>query len=126
MGQLVAVYGTLRKGYGNHQVMKMVDGDFVAKGTTSQNFNMYHMGGFPSVSKAHSSSETPITVEVYYVEEGGLTGPLDRLEGYPRFYNRTKTPVILDDGTLVDAWLYHIDEETGPVIESGDWEDGNK
>lgn len=123
MGQRVAVYGTLRRGYGNHRVMERADGGFVGKGVTAKKFNMYHMGGFPSVSKAHSSSQTPITVEVYDVEKEGITGPLDTLEGFPRFYNRTKTDIILDDGTLVDAWLYHIDEETGPVIESGDWED---
>lgn len=118
---LVAVYGTLRKGCGNDHCMVRADGELVGKGQTVNHYNIYDLGAFPSVSLAHSGNETSVVVEVYAVDEDGLTGPLDCLEGYPHFYNRTKVYVELEDGEEVQAWIYHIDNEQGRLIESGDW-----
>ena len=45
---------------------------------------------------------------------------LDRLEGHPRFYQRT--PIVLADGTMVQAYLLTPEKVARrPVIESGDW-----
>ena len=118
---LVAVYGSLRKGLGNHRVMEIAKGELVDAGYTSKNCNLYDLGAFPSVSLAHSSANKPVRVEVYQVPEDGVTGPLDGLEGYPHFYNRTVINVDLDNGEVVQAWLYHIDAEKSKLVESGDW-----
>ena len=121
MSELVAVYGTLRKGWGNHRSMKDAKGKFVGQGKTRENYNLYSLGPFPAVSMANTDNETPVVVEVYRVEKEGLTGPLDGLEGYPGFYNRTKVDVVLEGDNQVEAWLYHIDREQGSLIEGGDW-----
>ena len=119
----VSVYGTLRKGWGNHRVMEMANGELVGEGTTVENYNMYNLGGIPAVSLAHTSNETPVKVEVYEVGIEGLTGPLDGLEGYPNFYNRTLVPVDVVGVGIVDCWIYHIDREYDKVVKTGDWKD---
>jgi gamma-glutamylcyclotransferase (GGCT)/AIG2-like uncharacterized protein YtfP len=117
---LVAVYGSLRQGLGNHRVIGMANGELVDTGKTVDNYNMYSLGAFPSVSLQHSSHGVPLVVEVYRTDEAGLTGPLDGLEGYPHFYNRTQVDVVLDNsGEVVKAWVYHIDEQKDqPVLRS--------
>ncbi|MGL4519211.1 MAG: gamma-glutamylcyclotransferase family protein [Phocaeicola sp.] len=124
----VATYGSLRRKMGNHSVNAMAGGEFVGLGKTEQNINLYaYCSGFPSVSLAHSSNEKPVVVDVYHTTQSGLEGPYDRLEGYnekdPKrgFYDRTLVKINMDDGRELDAWIYHIDEETGPLVESGDW-----
>ena len=124
MNNLVAVYGTLRQGHGNHRCMERAQGVFKFKGHTKENFNMYSLGGFPIVSMAHSSHEQSVVVEVYQASDEGVTGPLDTLEGYPHFYNRTQIDVVDGEGNVTEGvWMYHIDEEQRSPIKSGDWND---
>ncbi|WP_408890098.1 gamma-glutamylcyclotransferase [Myxococcus faecalis] len=50
---------------------------------------------------------------------------LDRLEGYPRFYRRTR--ISLDDGALVETYLLTPEQVEGrPVIVSGNWRSRRK
>ena len=119
--QLVAVYGSLRKGFGNHSVMERAGGEYFFTGKTKENYDLHDLGYFPSVSKAHNTNGTPVVVEVFAVDEGGLKGPLDTLEGFPDFYNRSLTKVVDEEGKEFDVWLYHIDRANGPVVRSGDW-----
>lgn len=120
---LVAVYGSLRSGMQNFRVNENAGATLVGKGATVNNHDLHQYSScyFPSVSLAHSDSEKPVIVEVFETTEAGLTGPYDRLEGYPSFYNRTQVPVKLDSGEVVDAWIYHIDEKQPVRVESGDW-----
>ncbi|MGL5566022.1 MAG: gamma-glutamylcyclotransferase family protein [Plesiomonas sp.] len=125
---LVATYGSLRRNMGNHHVNAIGDGELVGLGKTVENFDIFaYCGGFPSVSLKHSENGKPVVVEVYRTHEKGLTGAYDRLEGYNAknpersFYNRTPIKVAMDNGDEVEAWIYHIDEATGPLVESGDW-----
>lgn len=119
----VATYGSLRRGMQNFPVNANGGGVFLAKGKTAENFDLYRYGGlyFPSVSLKHNSSEKPVVVDVFEVPLGGLTGPYDRLEGYPGFYDRHEVDINLDDGSTLKAWIYHIDEEQDNRVESGDW-----
>lgn len=118
----VATYGSLRRKMGNHGVNARAGGTVVGLGRTVQNADLYqYCGGFPSVSLAHQDAENTVRVEVYQTTEAGLFGPYDSLEGYPHFYNRTEVPVKMDDGRELKCWIYHIDEETGPLVHSGDW-----
>lgn len=96
---LVAVYGSLKQGYRNHALLggsefKGVDG-------TSAEFSMYSMGGFPCITEG---GDTSIHVEVYEVEDE-VFSRLDRLEGYPSFYNRKEI-----DTMYGKAWIYYIQD----------------
>lgn len=79
---LVLVYGSLKKGFGNHGCL----GDSPMLGTviTPPEYTMYSLGGFPGVVLG---GDTAISGEVYEVTDATLAR-LDRLEGVPTFYDR--------------------------------------
>jgi gamma-glutamylcyclotransferase (GGCT)/AIG2-like uncharacterized protein YtfP len=119
---IVAVYGSLRKGLGNHGLLQ--GSEFIGTGKVS-GYGMYSLGGFPAMSNVGAKSDA--VVEVYSVDEVTMAR-LDRLEGYPSFYNRSLVAVLLDEGeggvaTYASAWMYHIDEafDNKDFVASGDW-----
>lgn len=109
---LVAVYGSLRQGLGNHPLL----GDSPLVSTERvKGFTMHSLGGFPCVYPG----DGVITVEVYSVTQELLEGPLDSLEGHPSWYKReiVKTSVG-------DAWVYVMQPYTyknTPIVSDGDW-----
>ena len=63
--------------------------------------------------------EHAVAGEVYEVDEATLAA-LDRLEGHPRFYRRTR--IALEDGAAVETYLLAPEQVEGrPVIDSGNW-----
>lgn len=119
MKHLVAVYGTLKKGFYNHRVLGE---EAVFKGECRLNpeWTMHHLGGFPALVHGGVNGTTRPLVEVYEVSTEQLEGPIDGLEGYPDFYNRMIVPT--EYGM---AWVYHITDGTLddlPVIEDGNYQ----
>lgn len=109
---LVAVYGSLRKGLHNHSLLENAK---LLSTETTGNFRMYSMGGFPYIRPVESPYD--ITIEVYSVDDHEFAN-LDRLEGYPSFYDRKQIPT-----TQGNAWIYFIDEPPGgrEEVTTGDW-----
>jgi gamma-glutamylcyclotransferase (GGCT)/AIG2-like uncharacterized protein YtfP len=118
MNKLVAVYGSLRKGLGNHRVLGA--SKLVGTSLTGPDWEMFSLGGFPGVRKGN----TRITVEVYHVTEESVATRLDGLEGYRgpsspnNFYG--KEVVKTEAG---DAEMYTLLEgyEGSPIVEGGNW-----
>lgn len=114
----VAVYGSLRKGFGNHG--RLQGATFVGETTTTQPYAMYSLGGFPMV-QLEGAKIGPVTVEIYDCNADQLRG-LDQLEGYRgpghnNFYERDEVETGL--GT---ALIYHIEGREGrDLVDSGDW-----
>ena len=106
---LVFVYGSLRKGYGNHRLLQ--DSEFKGYHNTEPAYTMYSLGPFPMVGETGHHS---IVGEVYEVDEDTALA-LDNLEGYPHFYDR-----IIIDTEHGPAWMY-VGGHTGQIVESGDW-----
>jgi len=109
MSTLVAVYGSLKEGYGNHRLLLSSDkmGEDWVEG-----WQMYSLGGFPAIVKGNSK----VKVEIYSVDEETFSR-LDRLEGYPSFYDREQVKTVQGD-----AWIYfHHYKPNAPVVEDGDW-----
>jgi gamma-glutamylcyclotransferase (GGCT)/AIG2-like uncharacterized protein YtfP len=50
---------------------------------------------------------------------------VDRLEGYPRLYDRQLYPAKIAAGTEVSGWVYIMNNlpPMATVIESGDWKE---
>lgn len=113
----IAVYGTLRKPYGNHGFIRNCE--FVGKGRTVEMYQL-SASGIPFVHPDKPLSH--IVVEVYKVPEDRLPA-VDALEGHPDWYERRPIQVILDDKTEVTAELYFNTQEGSVIIESGDYED---
>lgn len=110
----VFVYGSLRKGLNNHDVLG--DSKFVGACRLSGGFTMYDLGPFPALLKGGDYKPYG---EVYSVDDATLKR-LDILEGVPHFYNRKKFSTKY--GT---AWVYYMTDESqvkgDPIVQSGDW-----
>ncbi len=107
---LVFVYGTLRRGQRNHDLISGAD----FKGPCQlAGFDMFDTGTFPFVRTGTGM----IHGEVYRISPAQLAR-LDQLEGHPDFYQRT--PVTTPWG---EAWLYLFPralDDSSP-LPGGDW-----
>lgn len=111
----VFVYGTLKRGHGNSVLLN--EAEFVQDAITPPKYTMRNLGWFPGVQLDGS---TPIVGEVYKVTDSELAR-LDRLEGYPSFYDRVRISL---KGLDVEPWMYVLPNDgyqDRPVIESGKW-----
>lgn len=94
----VFVYGSLKRGFGNHRVVK--NSVFIGPTITKEAYEMVSLGYFPGLTK---NPVAPICGELYSVDKKTMRD-LDRLEGNGSFYNREK--VMLNNGTK--AWVYFL------------------
>lgn len=120
---IVAVYGSLRQGLGNHRLLDNDGVEFLGKGETVSKANMVSLGAFPAITQPSASGGSyPINVEVYSVDDDTFNN-LERLEGYPTFYDREVVQVVMSDKRIVNANIYFIaDINRGrDVLEHGDW-----
>ncbi|MBL4834575.1 MAG: gamma-glutamylcyclotransferase [Pseudomonas sp.] len=96
----VAVYGTLKRGMSNHDLLQA--SSFLGEDTLT-NVTLYDLGLFPA---AKFEASHGITVELFEIDDATLTC-LDRLEGYrphapeQSFYHRHRI-----DTRHGDAWVY--------------------
>jgi gamma-glutamylcyclotransferase (GGCT)/AIG2-like uncharacterized protein YtfP len=111
----VFVYGTLKSGFGNHRLMESRS-TFITKDQIKG--LMVSLGGFPGVVHA---DDRCVKGEVYEVTDDCLKD-LDRLEGHPRFYKRTK--VTTQNGLEVETYIYQGEIKHRQVVETGDWSNG--
>ncbi len=128
----IAVYGTLRVGYGNHRYMagRTVD---IAAGVV-EGYQLV-IDGLPY---ARQSTTGHLVVELMWplphiYDE--VLADLDRLEGYRpdaehNHYTRTQVTVTTTDGQDVEAWLYEAGEwahrrirSYSTVVATGDYAD---
>lgn len=132
MNQLIAVYGTLRKGESNHHVLK--DSPFI-KTTRLKGFVMYGANSFPAVIRGTKKDE--ITVEIYRVTDPAILKELDLLEGFDRANPMDQNSLytiqeIYLEGESEPIEMYTFDHhpamvhQIGPQIKSGDWLKRNK
>ncbi len=118
MSKMVAVYGTLKRGFGANSMLN--DAHMVGSGTTVPAYRMTDVG-FPMIKKDDEGH--PVRVEVYDEPNWQV---LDRYEGVPNLYERHIIPIELDSGETVEAYIYEAtcisgDEvkECGDVLEWG-------
>jgi len=123
------VYGTLRRGQSNYQ--RLLEGKegfkFIGPATTVNKYTMLS-SGIPFVHKQPDTSV--IKGEVFMVWNNELIKSLDTLEGHRagqrQGYHREQTPVRLDNGINMVAWLYFFyGVPHGTIVQSGDWLDRN-
>lgn len=121
--KLVAVYGSLRQGLGNHPLL--ANSELVETTTFTDKHTMVSFGYYPALiphlEEGKETEGNSIIVEVYKVNENTFRN-LDTLEGYPSFYDRKQ--VTLDNG-MEDVWIYFIDNPNyltiHPIVSNGDW-----
>lgn len=114
---LYAVYGTLRKGFGNYQrILEGTDSEFLGTERAYIPFKMVSLGGFPGLVP---SNDTKITLEVFRINNPAIERQLDLLEGYPDFYEKTKIATQWGEANIY--YLHSERYKNYPVIPSGDW-----
>lgn len=116
---VVAVYGSLLSGFGNHRLLEQ--SNFLGQSEIT-GFEMYSLGGFPVICPVENKSV--VQAEIYQVDDTTMAR-LDRLEGYPNFYNRQEVSVQVA-GKVESAWVYFMSNPPNYAqdkIETGSWRD---
>ena len=113
----IAVYGSLRKGFGNHRIIQ--NAKYLGTCTTEPVFSLYSLGGFPGLKQ---NGNTSVVIEVYEVNEEEAEW-VDSLEGYSEHGNNTFYDKIFIDTPYGKAGIYiyvpNISEDR--LVKSGDW-----
>ena len=115
MTNLIFVYGTLKKGYGNHANCGLDQPPCVFVGKDKILGRIYSLGPFPGLKPNFDSK---VYGEIYEVDDRTLQR-LDRLEGHPRMYERKE--VETENGKKVWAYFYNGDVSNRHFIRSGEW-----
>lgn len=107
----VFVYGTLKKGHGNHHYLEK--SKFLGPCTIKGIYEFVDLGYFPAVVRRERGPVRNIVGEVYEVDSDTMVS-LDALEGHPGFYERimVATPFSTAEDTAGRAWVYTLPERT--------------
>ena len=109
-------YGTLMTGERNHRFCE----NAVSIQPCTFTGTIYDTGyGFPAFVP---KGATEVKAEIIEIPISAWAD-VDRLEGYPRMYDRRLYLATLTDGTKIKAWIYVMNRlpPQSTVIESGDW-----
>lgn len=120
----VAVYGSLKSGFGLHNTLKRWDSKLLGTDRLSY-YLMFDLNAFPAVVPSTNMADS-ISVEVYEISKECLS-VLDGVEGVDAFfYERVKV-----ETRLGDAWMYQYHPEStavrlnqlnaGRIVQSGTW-----
>lgn len=114
------VYGTLKTGHGNNDLMVRAGGQRVGYDVMRGPFAMVDIGGIPGVVVSQDAPQTDIFGELWVGGED-LMNSLDILEGHPKFYKRVR---FTTERYLQKSWIYTLDKgfiEKDNVIKDGLW-----
>lgn len=114
-------YGTLMTGERNHSFCE----NFVSIAPCTVKGTLFDTGyGFPAFVPEGATEVKAELIEIPI----SAWADVDRLEGYPRLYDRRLYPATLADGTKTKAWVYVMVTlpPQAKVIESGDWKNRPK
>ena len=102
------VYGTLKRGYGNHRLLDNEWVDYLGEVVSEEGYHVHSTGGFPMATP--SEEGLPLHGEAYRVRHTAVVNNLDYLEGNGHFYNRrVRQFTLLEGGAPVLGWVYEID-----------------
>lgn len=98
----VFVYGSLMSDKSNHKYFLLDAEDWGPAVTVEPKYDLVCLGGFPGVLP---DGECGVIGELYTVDDDTFER-LDTLESNGVMYRRELVPVALQDGVVVDAWMY--------------------
>ena len=115
------VYGTLKRGHHNNGLLQRADARFMGFDTITGPFRLVSLGGFPGIIyDDRIEGANTVYGEVYHFNPDKLES-FDWLEGYPRFYDRTKWRTDFMDKK---CWFYHLPYslyKDHPQVDTGCW-----
>lgn len=121
-GDLIFVYGTLRKGERADLSKKQSNFGVLYIGDDEINGMMYHFGAYPGVVAAPGEFDPrkPIVHgEVFLARDASIIALLDAYEGYPSFFDRCQ--IGTRSGRTVWVYTYPHPVTKEQHIQGGDW-----
>jgi len=118
----VFVYGTLKKGHGNHRLLEKYEATFVCKAKTVPDYVLVHLGEFPGMidrQNGMSDDDCSIHGEVYDVNREGMKA-LDRLEGVDYGLYEKKIVRLIGGKTAI-AYFFRRECKKPAIITGGEW-----
>ena len=105
-GDIVAVYGTLKKGNNNYYNYLTME-KYIGQGETAKKHVLTapHLPYLSDDPKHIQKRGNFVEVDVFEVSKYTLER-LDRLEGHPNIYTRKQTKIRLKNGEIITAWVY--------------------
>lgn len=104
---MIFVYGSLKQNFHNHSLMENIRATFIGNCCTV--FPIYDMISMNDSYPAVINGNFYISGELYEINEKDIE-KLDNLEGYPNFYDRILTKVVLENGLIYCPFLYILSE----------------
>jgi gamma-glutamylcyclotransferase (GGCT)/AIG2-like uncharacterized protein YtfP len=101
---LVAVYGTLKRGEGNYHLLRSAE--YLGRGKTAEKFPLV-VSGLPYLYK-ESGVGYNVEVDVFKVSDQRLAR-LDQLESHPKWYKREQVNILVK-GKQLKCWVYFMTE----------------
>lgn len=108
------IYGSLKKGFSNHNRLNKGELEFVGNGITQDKYGMFKEGfeNYPFVTTNVNLNR--IEGEVYLIKNKEIIEKLDEFEGHPNYFKRIKIKVYLHNENqiikkafdIVDAYIY--------------------
>ncbi len=113
----VFVYGSLKKNFHNHVLLKGSKFLGTAKSEASR-FKMLDLGSFPGLVFGNEQ----VKGELYKVDDDTMAA-LDRLEGHPSFYKRLVFNFVDEQDVVVPAWVYILQDDysSSTTVEDCNW-----
>lgn len=116
-----AVYGTLKRGFGNNRLLE--SSKFLGE-QKIPGFKMYSLGGFPAINKANEDSN--ITIEVYEVDDPQVVKNVYSLEHYSgerdNPHNWYDTVDVSTKWGDAEIFYFKKDlQDSNPTVEDGVW-----
>ena len=117
---LVAVYGSLRSGMGNHHYY-LSNSNYKGTFPTEPEYTLHSLSAYPGLKL---NGNTSVVMEVYEVDEDTLRS-LNHLEGYDPGKKSTFYDRIEIDTPWGKAFTYIYVNELSKesIVESGDWKE---
>jgi len=112
--KLVFVYGSLKKDFDNHHVIKKAK--YKCKAKTVKRFDMFEedYANYPYLLKRTTTKSHNIKGEIYEIYRTDILNELDRFEDAPNYYERHTIKVKIYDGTIKKADAYFMKEHKIP------------
>lgn len=122
------VYGTLKRGCERHDLLRRIGARYLASGTIEG--ELYSLGDFPgafprSGCAGQAGGSTTIPGELYRLPGSQALAVLDAYEGirpgHRSLYRRELSPVLLEGGGRVQAWVYWLERVPPGAIRIPSW-----
>ena len=120
-GDIIFVYGTLRKGERADLAKQSGSFGVCFLGNDTIGGKMYHLGAYPGVKDAadYDAGKPTVEGEVFLIVDASIIAVMDAYEGYPHLYDRKQ--VLAKSARNVWVYVYNHPTTSEQLIMSGDW-----